>query len=726
MIPADPTPAKPMSIRRYLGWIMLSALLPMGLFAAALLYFLWDTQQEHRNEEQIARARAIASVVDSEINSTVARLEMLANDSMLKDNTLIAFHTRSRELLANSADWINVLLVSPQRTVMNAALPLGAELPANDDMAYVREAFSAARPAVSDLIVGGVLKTKTVGVAVPVVRNGTVVYVLIAALNLNHLSQVLAKIVLDDGVAAVLDRNFNIVARARDAELYIGQLPSADLLKALQTRQEGITRSTTKDGMEAFSAYTHLTNGWSVGVATPLAQSDRALAQYLVLLVLAWLAVLVLGVALARLMLRRIDRSIASTVMAANALAAGHPVDFPPAAVHELSALSGALSRLFQRERQARAKEEAANRTKDEFLAMLGHELRNPLAPITTALHLMRLRGGDMLMKERGIIERQVQHMVRLVDDLLDVARITRGTVELRRGVVEVGTVLTKAVETVAPLLEQRRLALEVRMPPGNLQVYGDATRLCQIVSNLLTNAAKFTPVSGRIVLSAQAVGDTLEVVVADSGIGMDAEDLARVFELFTQGRQSVDRPHGGLGLGLAIARNLALLHDGELTATSPGRDQGSSFRLTLPLLPEQAAQAALAAAASARPPAAFAPPTGEGLVLVVDDNVDAALLLKDLLDSWGYTTRIAHDGPQALQLLQQSIFNAAVLDIGLPGMDGYELAEHIRKDPRCAGMRLIALTGYGQEADRRKTQEAGFDTHLVKPVDVQLLAGAL
>jgi signal transduction histidine kinase len=719
-LPGMPTAGKPMSIRTYLGWIMLSALLPIGVFTGTLMYFLWNTQQLHRDEEQIARVRAMASVVQSEIDSTISRLELLATDPLLRPDDLAGFHARAHQLLGQSKDWGNVLLVSPSQQLMNAAVPFSTELPATEELSYVREAFSTARPTTSDLIMARVRKVRTISVAVPVMRDGRAAYLLIAALDLNYLSQMLAKLVPDDGVSSLLDRNYNIVARTRDVDTYAGQLPGSRLLAAAQSRREGITRSTIKEGVDVFTAFTRLDNGWTLGVATPSAQSDRALATYLVGLVTVWLAVLVLGVALARVLLRRIDRSIAQTVEAANELAAGHQVSFPPATVRELSALSSALSSLFQRERQARAEEEAANRTKDEFLAMLGHELRNPLAPITTALHLMKLRGGDAFLKERGIIERQVQHMVRLIDDLLDVARITRGTVVLKRAPVEIGAVVAKAVETATPLLEQRRLQLDVQVPVAGLVVNGDATRLSQVLSNLLTNAAKFTPQGGHVAVHGRAVGGMVEITVTDDGIGMDADELARVFELFMQGRQSVDRPHGGLGLGLAIARSLALLHDGELTASSAGRGQGSTFRLMLP----QAL--VLSAPEGAEPAAVLAAPNRTGSVLVVDDNVDAALLLRDLLAGWGFETQVAHDGPSALQLLRTHVFDTAVLDIGLPGMDGYELAEQIREHPQGKTMRLIALTGYGQVSDRLKASAVGFDTHLVKPVDVQMLARAM
>ena len=371
---------------------------------------------------------------------------------------------------------------------------------------------------------------------------------------------------------------------------------------------------------------------------------------------------------------------------------------------------------------QARQQAEEASRAKDEFLAMLGHELRNPLAPILTALHLMRMQWKDSAVKERGIIERQVRHMVRLVDDLLDVARITRGRVELQRADVDLGDVVGQAVETVGPLFEQKRQRLEVQVD-GTLPLHGDAVRLGQVIANLLTNATKFTEVGGHVGLHAMREGDEAVLTVVDEGIGMSADELAVVFEPFVQGkRQALNRPHGGLGLGLAIARSLATLHRGTLTASSEGPGRGCRFILRLPLQAGEARAAAPTGGGAAGPFRA----ENARRVLIVDDNEDAAITMATLLEAIGHVPLVAHDGPSALQLLENEHVEIAVLDIGLPVMDGYELAERIRaRDPRRT-MRLIALTGYGQMEDRMKSAAHGFDEHLVKPVDLDTLLRVL
>jgi signal transduction histidine kinase/CheY-like chemotaxis protein len=363
----------------------------------------------------------------------------------------------------------------------------------------------------------------------------------------------------------------------------------------------------------------------------------------------------------------------------------------------------------------ARQAAEAANRAKDEFLAMLGHELRNPLAPIVTALQLLRLRGVQGAERERAVIERQVRHLIGLVDDLLDVSRITRGKVRLKREPIELHDVLVKATELASPLLEQHHHDLTVNVPKEGLVVLADSARLAQVISNLLTNAAKYTPPGGHISVDAFTEGQEVVVRVADTGIGIDPAMLPRIFDLFTQERQAIDRAEGGLGLGLAIVRSLVALHDGSVEAHSEGRGRGSEFVLRLPRADTTAVDGH-----ERVPGRDFASaPLATRRVLVVDDNEDAATMLVELLKSAGHHVVAAHDGPTALVLAESFRPEVALLDIGLPVMDGFELARQFRATPALRGTRLIAVTGYGQEHDRRASADAGFDAHLVKPVDI-------
>ena len=371
---------------------------------------------------------------------------------------------------------------------------------------------------------------------------------------------------------------------------------------------------------------------------------------------------------------------------------------------------------------------EAANRAKDEFLAMLGHELRNPLAPIVTALQLMRLRGGDYAEKERAVIERQTNHLVALVDDLLDVSRVAEGKIELRRKPVEIADVVARAIETASPLIEQKRHVLEIDVPATGLAVMADAGRCAQAVANLLTNAAKYTEPGGRLAVSARREEGEVVLSVRDTGIGISAAMLASVFDLFVQERQALSRSQGGLGLGLTIARSMIALHGGSVQAHSDGIGCGSTFTVRLAALaaledapdrlPTQAPPA-LALTATERPSSGLA-------VMVVDDNEDAARALGEALEFQGHEVKVVFSAPEALALAARFRPDVGLLDIGLPGMDGYELAVRLREQPGGESLRLIAVTGYGQDSDRRRAAEAGFDQHLTKPVDPRVLDGLL
>ncbi len=358
---------------------------------------------------------------------------------------------------------------------------------------------------------------------------------------------------------------------------------------------------------------------------------------------------------------------------------------------------------------RARGEAERATRVKNEFLAMLGHELRNPLAPIVTALQMMRMEGVNT--RAQDILERQVGHVLRLVDDLLDISRITSGKVELRRERVEISTVVTRALEMSRPLFEQRRNVLTVIVPERGLTVDGDPARLAQVFSNLLTNAAKYSDLGTAIELRAERVGDLVRLSVFDHGIGIDAAYLERVFDQFIQVPQGLDRAAGGLGLGLAIVKSLVQRHDGTVRVASEGSGRGSTFIVELPLC-HTAENPTATQVEPLRPT-----PTSSARVLVVDDNTDAASLLADVLTSYGHQVHVAHSGPDALRGLTSFTPDAALLDIGLPVMDGYELARALRI--RLPQLKLVALTGYGQPDDRARSSAAGFDAHLVKPVSI-------
>ncbi len=353
-----------------------------------------------------------------------------------------------------------------------------------------------------------------------------------------------------------------------------------------------------------------------------------------------------------------------------------------------------------------------AGRRKDDFLAMLAHELRNPLAPIRNAAHILRLDPEDRehVRQAATIIARQVEHMTDLVDDLLDVSRVTRGLVTLDRQIVDLREVIVAAVEQTAALVQWRRHRVDIRAPEPAL-VCGDRTRLVQITTNLLTNAAKFTPDGGVITVTLRDDGRCATLAVADNGVGIGAELLPHVFEPFTQAERPVDRSQGGLGLGLALVRSLVELHQGKVTAASPGPGRGAEFTVTLPRH--------AGSAPPPRPEEAAAPEERGPLdILVVDDNADAAESLAVVLRAEGHRVHVERGARAALERVEAAPPRVVLLDIGLPDMDGYELARRLRSLERTRGAVPVALTGYGQAEDRERSQAAGFDFHLVKPAD--------
>ncbi|MDB6042659.1 MAG: response regulator [Gammaproteobacteria bacterium] len=375
-----------------------------------------------------------------------------------------------------------------------------------------------------------------------------------------------------------------------------------------------------------------------------------------------------------------------------------------------------------------------ADRHKDEFLAMLAHELRNPLAPIHNAIQLMRRKqlGDPQVVWSRDIIERQVVHLTRLVDDLLDVSRITRGKINLNKEVIELKTLVARTVEIAQPLIEERGHTLTVAVPDRMLAVLGDPTRLTQALGNVLGNAAKYTEGGGRITLSVTAIGAEVEIRVRDSGIGIPAELMPMIFKLFTQLDRTSGPAQSGLGIGLALVQRLVEMHGGSVSAHSEGLGRGSEFVIRLPLFLGEAASSGQNLRSSNTPSGLEQSMiNGEAIrtqrrILVADDNNDALESLATLLQLSGHEVFTAPNGAAALEAAERQRPEVALLDIGMPKLDGYEVARRIRAAPWGQRITLVALTGWGQDSDRRRSQEAGFDSHLVKPLDLDKLTDLL
>ncbi|SDH54622.1 Signal transduction histidine kinase [Paraburkholderia steynii] len=401
----------------------------------------------------------------------------------------------------------------------------------------------------------------------------------------------------------------------------------------------------------------------------------------------------------------------------------------------ELAANVRALLRLHRAEEALRD----ADRRKDQFLATLAHELRNPLAPIRNAVELMDPRhhaNDDTVRDARMIARRQVEHLSRLVDDLLDVSRITHGKIALQIECVDIAAAVATAVEANQPSIQKKQHTLHVNVPDQSCMIYGDPIRVAQVISNLLSNAAKYTPEGGVIELDASAAEDIMTIRVRDNGIGIPPNELADVFNLFMQSEDSLARSEGGLGIGLSLAKTLTELHGGTIEAFSAGLGMGSEFVVTLPIAasqnvaspcPVESAAVTSGDAAATNPAPVAANPVGDTQsapdakrrVMVVDDSVDGAESMSILLEMLGHDVRVMYDGAAAISTAGEFKPEVVLLDIGLPGIDGYQVARALRAEPATAGALLIALTGYGQESDRQRTRDAGFDHHLVKPASL-------
>jgi signal transduction histidine kinase/CheY-like chemotaxis protein len=643
------------------------------------------------------------------------------------------FREQAARVMASQAMWRAVSHSTlDHRQIVNTTQPLDAPLPEVTDFDSFDRAVRTHAPAIGALHAGNMSRQRGFLVRVPVLRDGRVVYVLSAWITAEAFGSVLRQQVSvpDEWVRGVVDATGVVVARSREPERYVGQKGTPGFLARYDVAPEGVYRDVALDGTPVYGAYSHAaTSQWVAGVAVPAPIVDAAFRQSMVALAMTTVLLLSVGGGGTYVLSRRLSREIAQAAVDADSISRGFPPAPVSSSITELQLLqdglarSAALIETRQRERDeqvaradaARAKAEAADRAKDEFLALLGHELRNPLAPALTAVHLMQQRGDTT--REREVIERQIRHMARLVDDLLDVSRLRRGAIELQREPFDVAEAVERAVEMTAPLFAEKHHELDVEVPRG-LIVDGDRIRIAQVISNLLSNAGKYTDPHGRVELSARQEHNEIVLECRDNGNGIAPELLPRVFDMFVQGERGLDRRQGGLGLGLAVARMLVDRHGGTIEVSSAGPMQGSTFIVRLPAAVE----------AATRPHREVPPPATPvaARVLVVDDNHDALVMLLEALKHAGLDAIGAETAKQAMDLAAGVKPEVAILDIGLPDKNGFELARALRSMPGGDWMRLIALTGYGREQDKAAARAAGFDAFFAKPVDIQTLLLAL
>ncbi|HEX8788726.1 MAG TPA: ATP-binding protein, partial [Telluria sp.] len=569
-------------------------------------------------------------------------------------------------------------------------------------------------------------------------HSGKVRAVVFAAMDLESLDTFVNDINLPPGsVLATADARGTIISRRPDPERYFGTRLSNAMLDAMANAGQRALVVRGEDGVDRLHTFARVggnqLSDYTVTIGIPLADILKAARHDQIMSLLALAATTMLALLAAWLVgdvliVQRVRKLMGTAErIAAGDLEARTGIDY---ASEEIGNLGQALDRMaaaLQKKESARSLAErelrAADQRKDEFLAMLAHELRNPLAPISTGAHLLKLLHSDnsQITQTCSIIVRQVDHMTSLVDDLLDVSRVTRGLVSLSTQVLDLKRVVDDAAEQIRPLITARRHRVIIELTPAPALVKGDHKRLVQVVANLLNNANKYTPEGGTIELRLESDGPDYVLTVHDDGIGMEQSLVERVFDLFTQAERTPDRSQGGLGLGLALVKSLVELHGGSVSAASPGLGKGSTFCVRLPRFTQDVALASQPPAPEARAH------DGSPLrILLVDDNVDAVHTLQLFLRSGGHRVEVAYSGADAIELAKVLVPEVCLLDIGLPDFDGNELARRLRRLPQAAGATLVAMTGYGRQQDRDVAMQAGFDHYLVKPVNTTQLSDIL
>ncbi|MFC5510026.1 ATP-binding protein [Massilia jejuensis] len=739
-----------MQIRAYLYLMAAAILVPVILFAGFALRLLEAGERELARAAVVRAAERAAWTVDAELSARQAALAVLAASPALVRGDLDAYRTEARAAAGGPHAW-PVLMDVHGRLLFETPAGSGAARPAGPVPAYFPAMLATNRAVVTDLLPGGAGGGLATAVAMPVVAGGRR-YVLGTAFGSDHFRRLLAQASLPAGWQVdLVDRNGKLVASNHGAATLVGRSAPAALVAAGALAGQGMLDMPLRDGDPGAVAFARAPlAGWLLAVGAPASAVAPAPGGARRASALDLVAALAFAVAVSACFSRGHARSIRAALDAASALGRGDMPAQRRSRIIEIDRLLGALRQAgnelrraqstresagserqtqLERAQQARQMAEEENRAKDQFLAMLGHELRNPLAPIGTAAQLLKLPDldGHRARYAGDVIGRQVEHMNRLLSDMLDVSRVTRGLVTLNLEDVDLRNIVERAVEQTRPLMEERQHRLELRVPKAPVTVRGDQTRLTQVVANLLTNSAKYTPQRGSIQLSLAASGDEASLSVADDGDGITAELLPRVFDLFSQGERKPDRAEGGLGLGLALVRSLVHLHGGNVDASSPGRGGGSIFTVHLPLKHELAALTTPAPSLRrTRESVRHAPPAALR-VMLVDDNIDAAVSLSLLLEAAGeHLVSTYYDAASALEWAAFERPDVFILDIGLPDMNGYELARRLRAMPQFADTLLIALTGYGQLADKVRAREAGFDLHIAKPAEPEEILAAL
>jgi signal transduction histidine kinase/ActR/RegA family two-component response regulator len=721
---------KSVPLRRRLLLLVAAGLLPLAVVAAIALAVLYHQHRMQAERSVLEVARALSTAVDAELRRSVAVLQVLATSPSIDEKDLARFEDRARRTQLAQSHWRGVALFTPAgEPVMNTAVPRGAPLAGLVEPGSFEEAVRTGKPVVG-LLRKGPRGAWAIPIRVPVIRDDKVSHVLTAIVDPKAINEILQRTrVPGEWVVAVSDSQGLRVARTASIEQSLGTPFSPTLVRMMRAggpENTGVTRNS--EGQEVFTAYTRAAQtGWVTAVGLPVTGVEANARQSFLTFGAGVALSIVLGAFAALFIGRSITGPMASLSEAA---ADARPGAFhaPKTDIREIQDVARALAagdvertrgeaereELLRREQAARAVAERANRAKDEFLAMLGHELRNPLGAISNAAMLLEHAGLDEHARHeaRAIISRQVGHLTRLTDDLLDAGRAIMGKIVLRRRPLDLAAVARQSLATLAASGKTRKHAIEHDLE--SVWVDADPIRLDQVIANLMTNAVKYSPAGGRIRVSVSRQGADAVLRVADEGVGVPSDLAPRIFDLFVQGDRELDRALGGLGIGLTLVRRLAEMHGGCAEVKSDGEGRGAEFTVRLPAIEAPASDAA---------PLPGMEPAPARDILIVEDNADARETLRMLLEIAGHRVAVEPDGESGLATALRSRPEVLLVDVGLPRMDGYEVARRIRSEAGWpARPLLVAITGYGQSSDREQALRAGFDAHLAKPVEPRLL----
>jgi len=738
--PIDHHESSHLKIRTYLTLTAMAVLVPVIVFAALALNMLLDAERQAALRAVHETARATALSVDRELAAAEARLRALATSRYLAGGDLAGFHRQAKGLMRDDNEWI-VLFDRSGQQIINTREEFGVPLPRRSRPEIGLEVMRTGAAYVSNLLYGAVVKRPVVSVEVPVPHPDGPQLVISQAFVTDYLDRAFEQAAVPGNwVIGIFDREGVTVARSRGGEQFVGKPTVPQLIEAARTRDEGVLRTHNLDGTEIYGIYTRSRlSGWIVGVGVPVVDIEHAARKAVFVSGIGLLAAIGGAALVAFLLGRRLAGAVAGAAQSAAALGRGELPCETRSGVAEVDHLHTALAEagsilqrerdsreaaeaerevLFASEQEARRLAEQQNKTKDEFLAMLGHELRNPLGAISNAVAILEFEGlsEESGKRARDVIGRQSQHLARIVDDLLDVSRVMSGKVFLNRQRLDLAEAVRQCIASLSGAQRADRHTLNVEVEPA--WVDADPTRIEQVISNLLLNAAKYTPGEGRIDVRVRAADGKAELTVRDNGIGIPPQLMPHIFDVFVQGPATLDRTQGGLGIGLALVQRLVMLHGGTVTAYSEGAGKGSCFTVQLPLA------ASAGGAGRALPPR---PAGGNACrVLLVEDNEDNRQTLAAVLSIYGFQVTEASDGHLGVRAATAERPDVAVVDIGLPGIDGYEVARRLRAAPETRHIRLIAVTGYGQAEDRERALAAGFDAHLIKPVEPARLLEAI